>query len=397
MDPMSSLSLASAIVQFVEFASKVTTRLAEFRASGTTVPDTFESIHNLLPLLIDTLGRTRRQAESQNLNKDTADSLLRVFNGCETQIKILDATLSKILPATGDHSWRRGVKAYRSVLQESKVDHISKKLQNYIQILTYHQTTQFSDLFPIGGDGGYHYEVPSRQVSVFIGREDILSDIKCAIDTSLTKPGTIVLLGMGGQGKTQIALEFCRRARHNDHIRAIFWIDATSENTAMKSVEEISVNALRSDRKSALSQAAQVRYFKSVLEGWSQLWLLVLDNYDDPKSFPNILDYVPKGKSGSIIITTRNAGVERLGHTIEIPAMEEDEALALLLKRCKLPSSSGNTDHGLKIVRRLGCHALAVDQGAAYIRRRKMLLRDFLDNYETQKDKILKETPSFWE
>src|ERR1700733_2872884 len=330
MEPMSSLSLASAVVQFVDFASKVAKRLAEFRASVTTVPDTFESIDNLLPLLIDTLDRTRRQAESQNLNKDTADSLLRVFNGCETQIKILDATLSKILPATGDHSWRRGVKAYQSVLQESKVDHISKKLQNYIQILTYHQTTQFSDLFPMrGDDGGHYYEVPSRQVSVFIGREDILSDIKCEIDTSLTKPATIVLLGMGGQGKTQIALEFCRRARDSDHIRASFWIDATSENTAMKSVDETSANTLFSDRKSALSQAARVKYFRSVLEGWSQLWLLVLDNYEDPRSFPNILDYVPRGKSGSIIITTRNAGVERLGHTIDIPAMDEDEALAL--------------------------------------------------------------------
>ena len=53
-------------------------------------------------------------------------------------------------------------------------------------------------------------------------------------------------------------------------------------------VGERSVNAGDTD--------AQIRLVKDRLENWSEPWLLVFDNYDDPKNFPNVKRYIPIGR-----------------------------------------------------------------------------------------------------
>ena len=55
-----------------------------------------------------------------------------------------------------------------------------------------------------------YFEVPNRRVSYFVGREDVLQKIETGISSD-AGPQVFVLRGLGGQGKTQIALEYCRR------------------------------------------------------------------------------------------------------------------------------------------------------------------------------------------
>ncbi|CAD6446186.1 c0661188-b94c-4c28-a59a-103b5f97c816 [Sclerotinia trifoliorum] len=81
-----------------------------------------------------------------------------------------------------------------------------------------------------------HFIAPNRHVSGFIGREDILGQIEKGL-SSESQPRVVVLHGLGGQGKTQIALEYCHRARKNN-IRKIFWVDATSANTIKKDLTQ---------------------------------------------------------------------------------------------------------------------------------------------------------------
>ncbi len=55
-----------------------------------------------------------------------------------------------------------------------------------------------------------YYEIPNRRVDGFVGREDILRKIDEALSDG-SGPHYAVLQGMGGQGKTQVALEYCYR------------------------------------------------------------------------------------------------------------------------------------------------------------------------------------------
>lgn len=82
-----------------------------------------------------------------------------------------------------------------------------------------------------------YYEVPNRRVRQFVGREDILQRIDKALSTG-PSPRIAVLQGMGGQGKSQIALEYCHRKRDILY-SAIFWIDATTEDSVKGSFQAI--------------------------------------------------------------------------------------------------------------------------------------------------------------
>ena len=131
----------ASIIQFVEFGTKLISRLNEFQSNIEDVPKSFQDIQTILPLLLDTLKRTKAQADDGHVCKNTQTALIPVVNGCNTQVELLNDILSKILPQEGDSSWKRSIKAISSVGQEKKVQQILERLRNYVQTLTYHQTT----------------------------------------------------------------------------------------------------------------------------------------------------------------------------------------------------------------------------------------------------------------
>jgi Cdc6-like AAA superfamily ATPase len=143
----------------------------------------------------------------------------------------------------------------------------------------------------------HHYLVPSNQVAHFIGREDILTDIESsfALSRRQSRPAALILHAMGGQGKTQVALELCRRRKPD--CRAIFWINATSETTAGRDIEIIS-SRLNTPLKRTLDDvSSKVEFVKETLENWNEAWMMIFDNYDSPTGFENVKDFMPSSES----------------------------------------------------------------------------------------------------
>lgn len=124
-----------------------------------------------------------------------------------------------------------------------------------------------------------HFLVPNgRAVKDFVGREDVLELIGKAFSTESTKSKTVVIRGLGGQGKTQIALEHCRRAEKTG-VEAVFWVDAYSESSAKKSFQTISGEIKRPGDDIAEENA--VSYALKILKDWAKSYIIVFDNYDD--------------------------------------------------------------------------------------------------------------------
>ena len=142
---------------------------------------------------------------------------------------------------------------------------------------------------------------------------------------------------MGRAGKTQLALEYCRRMKDLKRLRAIFWLDASSRNTLYSSMET-AAKQLLPDRVFNNPDAA-VALLNDVLSNWSERWLIVFDNLDNPDDLPGIVNFFPSSHLGSILITSRHAGSKELGWSIELDCMEKEEGLQLLLH-----SSGGDTD-----------------------------------------------------
>lgn len=204
------------------------------------------------------------------------------------------------------------------------------------------------------------------------------------------------MLGMGGSGKTQLALEFCRQAEEDLGFTAVFWINASSLVSVIQSYKAVATKILK-DHHGDASSENMISLVQDTLREWKRPWLCVFDNYDTPKAFEptGIHHYIPGGTEGRILFTSRHQDSARLGHRIEISVMTENESLEVLLQR--LPRNDEEARYAREIAATLGYLALALDQAGSYIRAHKVRLGDFVTHYHKCKEQIVKTIPDVWE
>ena len=142
---------------------------------------------------------------------------------------------------------------------------------------------------------------------------------------------TVVLHGLGGIGKTQLAAAYAKR--HKDSYSAIFWLNIKDEDSVNQSFVKVAKHISR-QHSSALPPGnvdtiENLDEIVDIVKAWLSLphnirWLLIYDNYDNPKlpgtTDPMAIDvrkFLPESYQGSIIITTRSSEVT-IGHSIQI-------------------------------------------------------------------------------
>ncbi|THX07705.1 FabD/lysophospholipase-like protein [Aureobasidium pullulans] len=234
------------------------------------------------------------------------------------------------------------------------------------------------------------YDIPPTAVSSFSGRKEILKQIDIAfsqVADATTKPPVLVLQAMGGQGKSQIALEYCRRSR--SRFQAIFWIDATSDASVQGGFERIAKKFDPLAATGPRDRDEKIDLVQKKLANLEEEWLLVFDNYDDLSSY-KLRPYLPTNGRGFIILTSRHeasGGYARpdKGNFLAVPSMEHDGGHVLLQNKL----SGTNEQERSELLQRLGGLALAIDQAAAYISFHKLSIPDFMAAYESRKVKIL--------
>jgi hypothetical protein len=192
---------------------------------------------------------------------------------------------------------------------------------------------------------------------LFIGRE---AELKRMEDTLLpdcrssTRKG-LILGGMGGIGKTQLAITYAKR--HHTSYSSVFWVNATSESALRTSLRRLAPQVLPDETVDQLDDDqlwGQISLWMSKLE--NSRWLLIFDNYDDLDQC-QIEQYYPFVAHGSIIITTRQP--DRVnGYSIKIQSITNvEDSLNILASRSgRSGVSSGNTIPSRR------CEKLMVDQ-----------------------------------
>ncbi|KAG4433866.1 hypothetical protein IFR05_010652 [Cadophora sp. M221] len=257
----------------------------------------------------------------------------------------------------------------------------------------------------IGDPGNFMY--PSFGATHFVDRASPLDELERhfnaggASNGPLT-PKVIVLQGMGGCGKSQLALQYCKRAHHGQKYEMIFWVDATSPEATMQGFTKVA-EALLKPRFQQTEVEANMQYVRTTLSSKAGKWLLVFDNFDYPESFrtKRLKEYFPSIGPGSILITSRQAEVRSMGHhSLEINQLSEAEGLEVLLHRTRRELSElsvVDSQAASNITKRLGYHALAIDQAGAYMLKRGMHFTSYLPCYNKQREKVLNEAPEIWD
>jgi hypothetical protein len=201
----------------------------------------------------------------------------------------------------------------------------------------------------------------------------------------------VALIGLGGIGKTQIALELAYRTRAKFAGCSIFWVPALSRESVRKAYVDIgrrlNVAGLDEPKADALGLVQQRLNSESVRQ-----WLLILDNADDDEMWfvrpagedadaARLVDYLPRSPLGATLITTRSRKVAVQMASSEVVAVPElDERTSLDLLRMSLidPTLLDVGGVALELLKQLTFLPLAIVQAAAYINANEVSLAEYL-------------------
>jgi hypothetical protein len=185
-----------------------------------------------------------------------------------------------------------------------------------------------SDQFVVGIDLS---AIP--EAAQFVGRENELAEMRRLLHGHKSR-SVVVLHGLGGIGKTQLAIEYT--TRHKEKYTAVFWLNTNDEDSLKSSFRDIAQHILEEQKgMPSTSTLASVDLngnpdqVVTVVKTWLGLqrntrWLMIYDNYDNPR-VPGNLDslavdirkFLPRADHGSVIITTRSAQVSQ-GYRIHV-------------------------------------------------------------------------------
>lgn len=168
----------------------------------------------------------------------------------------------------------------------------------------------------------------------FVARKQELAEIHQALRSDGSRR-VVVLHGLGGIGKTQLAIEYAKR--HKDDYSAIFWLNIKDQDALQQTFVNVAKQIQRQHPAARRINRLDMKDLDDVVDAvktWlsqpnNTRWLLIYDNYDNPKlpsnTDPAALDvrnFLPESYQGSVIITTRSSRVE-FGHPIRMKKMED--------------------------------------------------------------------------
>ncbi|CAG8067062.1 unnamed protein product [Penicillium nalgiovense] len=252
----------------------------------------------------------------------------------------------------------------------------------------------------------HHYSVPLETVQTFTQRDQLWKELEEKLQIrheSASVPFAVTLHGLGGAGKSQLALKFTES--NVNRFNPILWIDATREETVRSSFIRCAaeLGLPEEQEKQQSTTLVDDRVIQGVLR-WlrdrtemDDEWLVIVDNADDFTW--GLKKLMPKGTRGKIVITSRDDQSQKLidrgCEQIRVDVMSPREARLVLMRHLSddidlLPESvQADCD---EVANKLEYLPLALDLAGAYIGNSiapEQSVRQYLEDYEKHRDQLL--------
>src|SRR5579859_608553 len=237
-----------------------------------------------------------------------------------------------------------------------------------------------------------HWYLPAARNPFFSGREEVLQ----ALHRALHSRQPIALYGLGGIGKTQIALEYAYQ--YSQDYAVMFWIKAETVES-IRSSFLLMAEVLQLPEQGESDQSRVVAAVQRWLSNHRQ-WLLIWDNVVDLELLQR---WLPAARQGASLLTTRCQALGTLAQGLELSPMGREEGLLFVLRRAKVlgPEATGEQIEqfaiskpgeyaaAAKLVADMAGLPLALDQAGSYIEETGCSFSDYLNRYTRQRIRLL--------
>ncbi|KAI9652559.1 MAG: hypothetical protein M1821_008366 [Bathelium mastoideum] len=239
--------------------------------------------------------------------------------------------------------------------------------------------------------------IPFPRNTRFIGRDELLESLYEKISNN-HEGQKLAITGLGGIGKTQIALELAYRVRTKASDCSIFWIPAINkeglEQTFIDIMQELQLAGW--EEKGADSKVLLQQHLSQKSAG---RWLLIFDNADDitmwletDKRTKALVDQLPRSNDGCILFTTRDRKTAvKLAYQEVYTVADAAKEMAMQLLHGYLAKKQlmDDTQKAVELLNDLAFLPLAIVQAAAYINENDSALAEYLELLaEQEEDKV---------
>lgn len=229
--------------------------------------------------------------------------------------------------------------------------------------------------------------VPQRNRN-FTGREQLLEELRQRVNAST--PAVVAqpqaFYGLGGVGKTQLAIEYAYR--YASQYDVVWWIPADQPALMKSNIAGLAPRLGITDLAQGRTEDAVAAVFEALRRGRPyNRWLLVFDNADVPDDLMHGL--IPTGQ-GHVIITTRNRAWTQVVDAIEVDVFTREESKQFLAKRVE-----GIVDsYADRLAEEFGDLPLGLEQAAAWLVETAMRIDVYIRLLQEENSRILAEGPA---
>ncbi|KAI4176500.1 MAG: hypothetical protein LQ346_007884 [Caloplaca aetnensis] len=372
---------------------------AEVAENVTSCQATLAELFALLKLIVgkehatvlsklDGLRRYLRKQAKEDEFGALRHRLSDYHHALQTLLTSVNIVITKNVQSTSDRSFAQISEEIRHFRLSLESQIASLRTSNTSSAnATLRRTLELAEaVIPVASPNLY-FQVPQSARSIFTGRRSELARLAGSLlpPKSSHRPHLqkrFVIFGLGGSGKTELCRKFAQENRHC--FWGIFWIDASSDDSATQSLVRVA--------RAANIEPPTEFSAKGWLANASSPWLLVIDSADNLRE--PIERYIPEGEMGCVIVTTRDPALRTIGmpgrNYLHFTELNDEEANDLLLRAADEPAPYTSTVRHLasEITKKLGCLPLALVHAGKAIVTGICRMHDYLTSFDDHWDRV---------
>jgi NB-ARC domain len=224
---------------------------------------------------------------------------------------------------------------------------------------------------------------------LFKGRDEFMRRLHDTLSRARGARTAIVseaLYGLGGIGKSRVAVEY--GWAHADDYNALLFVVAETPEALRRNLAALA-NVL-APQLDTTDDEARLAAVLDWLKG-NPGWFLILDNVDTKEALAEVERLLSGLAGGHVVVTSRLADFSGHFQPLELDVLAIEDAAAFLLERTKGRRRAA-PDDGVKareVAEELGGLALALEQAAAFVGKRRLTRAQYLEQWRSKRDEVL--------